>query len=37
MKKQYDKGWWDPDDEDDYMDETDDGEEDEYIDDEYDY
>jgi len=38
MKKQYDKGWCDPDDEDDYYEEEDnDGEQDEYIDDEYDY
>ena len=37
MKRQYDKGWCDPDDEDDYVGETDDGEQDEYIDDEYDY
>jgi len=37
MKRQYDKGWCDPDDEDDYVGETNDGEQDEYIDDEYDY
>ena len=37
MEKQYDDGWCDPDDEDDYVGENNDGEQDEYIDDEYDY